>query len=200
MLSLLLLLLLLLLILFLLLQVVVVLIFLLLLQVSQSQSREMSQSLVVTSQGGLPLHRSSSFHQVTFGFCPNFDSCDNMNIQNIWHNICDNINIQNICQNQTSEDESGDDYSETAGDSSAHEGGSLRAHRLKSLSIFTFIVIVVTSSTETTSTWTTMSWSFRLGQTGFCRYHHLNITIFSLWEFEIFSQLNTMLSKLCKPI
>ena len=29
-----------------------------------SQSREMSQSLVVTSQGGLPLHRSSSFHQV----------------------------------------------------------------------------------------------------------------------------------------
>ena len=28
------------------------------------QSREMSQSLVVTSQGGLPLHRSSSFHQV----------------------------------------------------------------------------------------------------------------------------------------
>jgi len=63
-------------------------------RVSQSQSREMSQSLVVTSQGGLPLHRSSSFHQ-----------------------------------NQTSEDESGDDYSETAGDSSAHEGGSLRAHR-----------------------------------------------------------------------
>merc|ERR1719362_2659404 len=59
-----------------------------------SQSREMSQSLVVTSQGGLPLHRSSSFHQT-----------------------------------QTSEDESGDDYSETAGDSSAHEGGSLRAHR-----------------------------------------------------------------------
>merc|ERR550534_959933 len=48
-------------------------------RVSQSQSREMSQSLVVTSQGGLPLHRSSSFHQ-----------------------------------NQTSEDESGDDYSETA--------------------------------------------------------------------------------------
>ena len=134
MLSLLLLLLLLLLILFLLLQVVVVLIFLLLLQVSQSQSREMSQSLVVTSQGGLPLHRSSSFHQVTFGFCPNFDSCDNMNIQNIWHNICDNIIIQNICQNQTSEDESGDDYSETAGDSSAHEGGSLRAHRSPLLS------------------------------------------------------------------
>jgi len=32
-------------------------------------------------------------------------------------------------QTQTSEDESGDDYSETAGDSSAHEGGSLRAHR-----------------------------------------------------------------------
>ena len=31
---------------------------------SQSQSREMSQSLVVTSQSGLPLHRSSSFHQV----------------------------------------------------------------------------------------------------------------------------------------
>ena len=29
-----------------------------------SQSREMSQSLVVTSQSGLPLHRSSSFHQV----------------------------------------------------------------------------------------------------------------------------------------
>ena len=145
------------LILFLFLQVVVMLIFLLLLQVSQSQSREMSQSLVVTSQGGLPLHRSSSFHQVTLGFCPNFDSCDNMNIQNIWHNICDNIIIHNICQNQTSEDESGDDYSETAGDSSAHEGGSLRAHRLKSLSIFTFIVIVVTSSTETTSTWTTMS-------------------------------------------
>ena len=32
--------------------------------VSQSQSREMSQSLVKTSQGGLPLHRSSSFHKV----------------------------------------------------------------------------------------------------------------------------------------
>ena len=32
---------------------------------SQSQSREMSQSLVVTSQSGLPLHRSSSFHQVS---------------------------------------------------------------------------------------------------------------------------------------
>ena len=131
------------LILFLFLQVVVMLIFLLLLlmifllllQVSQSQSREMSQSLVVTSQGGLPLHRSSSFHQVTLVFFQNFESCYNMNIQNIWHNICDNIIIHNICQNQTSEDESGDDYSETAGDSSAHEGGSLRAHRSPPLSL-----------------------------------------------------------------
>jgi len=73
-------------------------------RVSQSQSREMSQSLVVTSQGGLPLHRSSSFHQ-----------------------------------NQTSEDESGDDYSETAGETPQ------------------LTKAAVLGRTETTSTWTTMS-------------------------------------------